>query len=192
MLARFQPSLALLADLEEINDAETLEEVFAGSLHFEPETGKVRTIVPAEWRSTRRMCRTTLDPNLRFADLSTGRSRVYIRHTFAKLASSLGLRDVDFSAILSPEHRQLTQACAAHIHELTDDSGLPRFAGIHYVSRLNIEEWRCWALFDDRVEGRHTPGFTESIAVDNGALLRVARMFDLAFQTIPGESRYVW
>jgi hypothetical protein len=190
VLAQYQPSLKLLAELEKIDDPETLDQVFAGTLDFEAETGRIRRIVPREWLSSRRICRTTLDANLRFADLTTGRSRVYIRQKLARTANSLGLHDVDFSTILSPEHRQLTQACAAHIHELKDSSGMPRFAGIHYVSRLDIAEWRCWALFDDRVEGRRTPGSAEPVSVHNEALLSVGRRFDLVFQTIDGECHY--
>ncbi|MDQ3694899.1 MAG: RES domain-containing protein [Chloroflexota bacterium] len=191
VLAGFQPPLAYLAKFAAVDDVEPLAEVLAGVLDFDRETGKVRGIIRAEWRARRRLCHLTLDPDLRFADLTTMRSRLYLRRELASLAQHLGIQDIDFSIMLDPNQRRLTQACAVHIHERSDAEGRPRFAGIRYVSRLNIQAWHCWALFDDRVKGRHPPGLIVPIAATDEALLRVARSFDLAIQTTAGSSQYL-
>lgn len=190
VLAEFQPPISYLAKIAAVDDDEPLDQTLAGILSFDLNTGKVRGIVPVEWRSNRRLCRTTLDPDLRFADLTTMRSRLYLRRELASVALEQGLSDLDFSAILDQRHRRLTQACAAHIHEFTDGDGAPRFAGIHYLSRLNIQEWHCWALFDDRVSDRHQPWPIAPIAANHEALLRVAGQFDLVIQTAAGDDHY--
>lgn len=192
VLAGFQPPLPYLAGLAAIEDDEPLEDVLATILHIEPSTGKVRGIIPADWRSAHRICRIVLDADLRFADLTTMRSRLYLRRELAAVALELGLDDLDFSVMLSPAHRRLTQRCAARIHQLRNQDGSPRFAGIHYLSRHNVAEWRCWALFDDRVRGKYRPGAISPITADDEALVRVAGQFDLAIQTVAGRDHYSW
>ncbi len=108
---------------------------------------------------TRRQVGTTrLDPTLRFADVMAPESRMELYYTPAitPLVEQLHLNFLDVSAITGDtnEHRQLTQALALHIYNLTGKQGTPLFDGIRYVSHVN-SEWECWAVFHDRL--RHAP-----------------------------------
>ena len=76
------------------------------------------------------------------------------------------------------------------IYEQTDDLGRPTFAGIRYESRLNAE-WECWAIFHDRMDGRHSPGFPETITPDHPALCEVAAQYHLSIEIFQGAGHFV-
>ena len=80
-----------------------------------------------------------------------------LRDALASTLNRLGFDELDLSALsgANPNSRRLTQACARHIYELTEDDGQPVFAGIRYRSRWG-EQWECWAIFSDRLV--HAPG----------------------------------
>jgi hypothetical protein len=175
--------MTLLAQLEAIEDDESLADAFAGSVDPLDVT---RGLISMVWRQHRHIGRTQLDPALQFADLATAFSLQYLRQTLASLAAKLNLSDIDLSAVTS-QHRQFTQACARHIYDVRDDGGRPRFAGIRYLSRFN-PHWACWAIFDDRF--RHAPGWPsrpEPIAADDTDLLEVASIFRLTIEALPGH-----
>jgi hypothetical protein len=185
-LARFRVSPSRLANIKAaVSDAEDLADIFSEELDFaEPKIP--RGIIPRRWREDRRLVTTTLDSTLRFMNFAHQETIEYFRYTLPEIAAECGIDDMDFSTILSKEHRSFTQACARHTYNLSDPDGNPRFHGIRYVSRHNVNDWECWALFDDRVEGKHTPGFPTMIMPDHPALLAVAQAFTLSVEVFPG------
>ena len=155
-IARFRPSLRLLAMAQQIDDDEPIDaSLFAG-------------VIPADWRHRRRLGMTTLDPQLRFVDLTAADSMTHLRKTLAQVATQVGLDDIDLSVITS-HHRRLTQEIARYIYEYNDGRGA--CAGIRYLSRLN-PEWECWAIFDTRM--RHTRGPSRLIFPGDPDLLAAA------------------
>jgi len=186
-MARFRPSVALLAQLNAIEDDEPLERALAGAV--DP-TDPHRGLVPADWRQRRRVGHTVLDPSLRFVDLAAGETMQYLRAALAPVAKQLGVADIDLSVVTGPQ-RRLTQEIARSIHDQRDRNGRPRFAGIRYLSRLN-GEWECWAVFDDRM--RHVagcPGLPTSIPRDDADLIEVARQFNLTIEVNARRGNYL-
>ena len=170
-IARFRPSLRLLADLAEIDDDEPIAESLAGAV--DPQDPR-RGVVRADWRHHRRVDHTVLVPDLAFVDITAAETLQHLRVALAPMAERLGLADVDLSAVTSPQ-RLLTQHCARYIYDQRATSSRPRFAGIRYVSRLN-PAWECWAIFDDvpLEELDRRP-----IAAEMPAFQRVAKLFGL-------------
>ena len=163
-IARFRPSIELLAGLERVEDEEPLDPELEGG------------IVPEEWRLSRRMGSTRLASELQFADLPAPQTMRVLREELAAVAEGLGLEDLDLSAVTGPR-RRLTQEAARYVYDLTDASGAPIFAGIRYLSRLN-PSWELWAVFHDRM--RHEPGeVAEPIRADDPGLLESAVLLGL-------------
>ncbi len=94
-IARFRPSIELLAGLERVEDEEPLDPELEGG------------IVPEEWRLSRRMGSTRLASGLQFADLPAPQTMRVLREELAAVAEGLGLEDLDLSAVTGP-HRRLT------------------------------------------------------------------------------------
>lgn len=163
-IARFRPSMELLAGLEEVEDDEPLDPELRGG------------VVPEEWRLSRRAGSTKLAPGLLFADLTAPETMRVLRKNLAAVAEKLGLEDLDLSAVTGP-HRRLTQEAARYVYDLEDSSGSPAFAGIRYLSRLN-PSWELWAVFHDRM--RHEPGeVAEPIRADDPGLVEAATLLGL-------------
>jgi hypothetical protein len=169
-LAHFRRSFGLLAGVSAIEDDEpVIDEID-------------RPVIPADWRTGRRMGQTWLSPTLRFVDFAHAETWQLMRPILAPIAARFGLTDVDAAAAMSA-HRPLTQAFARYVFEQLDD-GQPRYAGIRYRSRLNLD-WECWAVFDCRME--HTPSPPQAIHPDNPALLAVARLYGLRIESLGGR-----
>lgn len=169
-IARFRPSLSLLADLQDIADDDPEEP--------QPPVG----VVPQDWRSRRRLGTTTLDPTLRFVDLAAAATLAHLRVALAATTRRLGLHDFDISAVTGP-HRRLTQEVARYVYEHTDQGGHPRFAGLRYLSRLN-PAWACWAIFDDRI--RHRAEVPATIHPDDPGLVEAAKVFGVQIELLDG------
>lgn len=179
-LARFRPSLTLLAQLALIDDDEPVADALAGVI--DP-GDPARAIIPADWRLRRRIGHTILDPSLVFVDIAAAETMQYLRIALAPLAATLGLTDIDLSSVTSPQ-RRITQACARYIFDIPESDAQPRFAGIHYPSRLN-PNWECWAVFDrDLHHLPGWPGFPESIPPDDPDLLAAATLYGLTVETL--------
>jgi len=156
-LARFRPS-ARLAQLLAQSGADRL-----------PPLG----LVPASWRTRRRMRRfTTLDP-LPFVDIESPRSHSYLTRNAASVLTPLGLDSLDVAAVRGPR-RLLTRGLASWLYAQTDPHGNPRYGGIRYVSRLG--DFECWAVFDGTAVALLSE---ERLAADDPALLAVASIFEL-------------
>lgn len=166
-IARYRPSLSLLKGLEEdVDDDEEPLNLESG-------------VIPLDWRLSRNVGKTLLDPNLRFVDIAAGETIQHLRPVCAEAAIQLGLEDVDLSAVTS-SRRLITQVAARYIHEQVDENGHPLYAGIRYVSRLN-RDWECWALFDTRLH--HTPeAIVEPIRADDPGLVEAARFLGLTIE----------
>ncbi|MDQ2786176.1 MAG: hypothetical protein M3Y58_14375 [Chloroflexota bacterium] len=124
------------------------------------------------------MGRLLLDPALRFVDVAHPDTLAEIRTHFAPLAVALGHRDVDLSTVISGD-RHLTQRVAQYVHERTDTSGSPAFAGLRYVSRHGAT-WEYWALFADRLIGDNLP--VQPVRADDAGLIAAARSLGLTIQ----------
>jgi hypothetical protein len=186
-MARFRPSVALLAHLGAIDDDEPLERALAGAV--DPVDLR-RGLVPADWRVRRRVGHTVLDPSLRFVDLAAGETMQRLRTALAPMAKQLSVVDIDLSVVTGPQ-RRLTQEIARFVHDQRDRNGRPRFAGIRYLSRLNAE-WECWAVFDDRM--RHVagcPDFPSTVLPDDADLIQVSRQFNLTVEVFARQGMYL-
>jgi hypothetical protein len=187
-LARFRPALNLISRIQHIeDDHEPLEEVGEGVV--DPEDPK-RGLVHADWRLKRQMGHTVLVPGLTFVDIAAAASVQHLRAALASIATRLDLTDIDLSSLTS-QQRLFTQRCARYIYDQKDDRGHPEFAGIRYYSRLNTD-WECWAIFDDRIRhARGWPTLPTTPFPDDEDLLRVGKLFNLTFETLPGQNHYV-
>lgn len=166
-IARFRPSIELLAGLEAIEDDEPLDPELRGG------------VVPEEWRLSRHVGFTRLVPDLLFADLPAPETMRVLREELALVVEGFDLKDLDLSAVTGP-HRRLTQEVARYVYDLADSSGQPIFAGIRYISRLN-PSWELWAVFHDRM--RHEPGeVAEPIRVDDPGLVEAAALLGLSVE----------
>ena len=173
LLAAFRPSLSLFANLRtDVNDEETVEESLGELIRSgDPGWG----VFPVGWAESRRLDRTSLLPELVFVDIASTETQTYLRPYMARLCLELGLDDLDLSTVSGPQ-RRLTQACARHFHGQLDELGVPRFAGIRYLSRHSAD-WECWAIFSDRL--RHLAGgqySTQRIDRDDSDLSQAAAL----------------
>lgn len=78
-------------------------------------------------------------------------------------------------AIVRGADRRITRWIGKWAYDQRDDDGLPVFAGVRYLSRLN-SDWECWAVFEhaqiEEVERKPI------LRTDTG-LANVARLYDL-------------
>jgi hypothetical protein len=159
-LARFRPDPALVAAADERG--------------FMP-AGEV----PADWRNQRiavqaEFMPSELLPELRFLDVEALSTRRKLRTELASLLAYYGYQDLDIPTVRGGD-RRITRWIAKWAFEHRDADGLPVFAGIRYLSRLNTD-WECWAVFHD-VEIKEIS--REPIERENLALKTIARHFDL-------------
>ncbi len=161
-LARFRPDIEALAQ--------------SGSDASTSRLGK--TVVPIAWRQARRIGATVLAPSLVFADLAEAETIQALRRPLATLAVSLGLKDIDVSALTGP-HRALTQGAARYLYEQEASSGKPLYQGIRYQSRF-YGGWECWAVFMDRLS--HHVVRVDPINVNDPGLYDAARILGLSIE----------
>ena len=159
-LSRFRPDPALVAAAEEEG--------------FMP-AGEV----PADWRNQRiavqvEFVPSELLPELRFLDVEALSTRRKLRTELASLLAYYGYEDLDVPTVRGGD-RRITRWIGKWAFEQRDADGLPVFAGIRYLSRLNTD-WECWAVFHD-VEIMEIA--REPIERENTALQTIARHFDL-------------
>jgi hypothetical protein len=130
-LARFRPSLAMLALVREEWAARGYMAV--GS-------------VAADWRQRRTAVHIRLPAHRQFLDVEAPSTHQYLRRELALGLSAVGLQDLDVAAVRGPD-RRVTQLISEWAY-LEAEGDRPRFAGVRYESRLK-SGWECWALFDD-------------------------------------------
>jgi hypothetical protein len=152
-LARFRPSLEVLAALEAVENADEL---------------LPRPRVPADWYRARAIGRLRLATRQRWLDLRRLETREVLHSELAQTILDLGLEDLDFSGVVGPR-RQLTQAMSRWAFE-------HGYAGLVYSSRFDAA-LSCWALLEGaefEPIGPHEP-----ILPSDADLLTVARLFGL-------------
>jgi len=130
VLSRFRPDPVVVAELAKI-DGSSEEHQFG--------------IVPSEWLETRAIGQATLTDV--YADVGHARSLTYLRAAMAARLAHHTLTDLDAAAIRLSAPRRFTQEISNHVYRLTLPSGLPRFAGIEYESRLG-DNYQNWAIFE--------------------------------------------
>lgn len=187
-IARVRPKRAEIPGLMNVEDDPAHPE--AGDAYLrglrDPED-PTRGVLLANWRLERQLYRTTLDPSLVVVDLAAPETVSCLREELAPLAVASGLDDVDLSTVTGPMPR-FTQECARDIYERCDERGRPLFAGIRYLSRLNLA-WECWAIFSDRM--LHRSDMPQTNFPDNPELLEVAAPFNLSVEVLQGSARYL-
>ena len=152
-LARFRPSLEMLAALQAVqNTTEPLP----------------RPQVPAEWYHTRAVGQLRLGTRQRWLELRAFETREALRRELAQTLLDLGLEDLDLSGVVGPK-RQLTQAIARWAY----DHG---YAGLVYSSRFDAA-LTCWAIFEGAAFEPVRP--FESILPDDPDLVATAKLFGL-------------
>ena len=77
---------------------------------------------------------------------------------------------------------RLSQEIAYWAYQQVDELGNP-VAGVRYISRVG-GEWECWAIFDTRIAGRHSPGYIGPIDPSDPDMIQVARGFDLDIEVV--------
>jgi hypothetical protein len=127
-LARFRIDVALVAELDLIDDDGEFPTVAAG-------------VVPSEWLETRCVGTATAQ-SLRFVDVSHSHSLAHLRERLAARLVHYGLDDFDAGDIRRRTPRALTQEVSRYVFERPE-----AFAGIHYRSRLG-DEISNWAIFE--------------------------------------------
>ncbi|HEY8284633.1 MAG TPA: hypothetical protein VIJ28_09630, partial [Chloroflexota bacterium] len=152
---RFRPDLTVLAAI--------------GSAGPAPGT------VPGGWRVVRRLGASILSPRMLFVDIGDARTLRVLRPALAPIAVELDVPDIDLGAVIGPA-RLLTQEASRFIHEQHDRTGLPRYAGIRYTSRLD-RAWECWAVFDDRLH--HQVTRVDAIGARDPGMREAARLLGL-------------
>ena len=172
-IARFRPDLAALAQP-------------SGSPIPSSTSRLERPAVSAAWRTVRRLGATVLDPRLAIADIAAPETMQALRDALASVAVSLGLRDIDVSALTGPE-RTLTQEVARYIYEQADPAGEPLYSGIRYLSHYNTG-WECWAIFADRLV--HRVVRVDIIRATDPGLFDAARTLNLRIEE-DGGGRYI-
>lgn len=189
-VARVRPKLEEITGLAEIKEDDENPELRDAHLQGlrDPQFPD-RGILSANWRLDRQLYNTLLDSSLMFVDVCAPRTIETLRSELAAVATRLDLSDIDFSTVIGPM-REFTQECSRYVYEQLDDSRQPLYAGIRYESRLN-PEWECWAIFHDRMVGRHSPGFPETITIDHPGLREVASQYRLSIETFQGLGRYI-
>jgi hypothetical protein len=153
-LARFRPSVAMLARLRDVSGGGEPSPV---------------GVVPADWYQRRGVSRLRLEPGQRWLDLRAAETREALRGALAPTLAELGVDDLDVSGVLGPR-RHVTQAIARWAVEAD-------YAGIAYRSRFD-ETLTLWAVFEGAA---FTPvGAPEPVRPDDPDLLAAAELFGLS------------
>src|SRR5207253_5114812 len=119
-----------------------------------------RGVIPREWLDKKRIGSTLLDPALRFIDLEASETLQTLNRVprLMRVAARFGLDEIDRRVlVLRDGQMRLSQEIAYWAYQQVDEGGNP-VAGTRYISRVG-GEWECWALFDTRIVGRHSPGY---------------------------------
>ncbi len=153
--------------MEEVEDDEPLDPDLGGGA------------LPKEWRLNRRIGATLLDGSLEFADFLAPETLRVLREEMAPILAELNVDDFDFSEVTG-RRRWLTQEAARYVYEVTTPSGEPRFAGIRYLSRLNLD-WELWAMFSDRIVHDPVEPY-ETISTDDPDLRSAAELLGIEIE----------
>jgi hypothetical protein len=135
--------------------------------------------VPADWRSQRIAVQVEFEPSpvlpeVRFLDVEALATRQTLQKEMGSLLAFYGHRELDVPTVRGAD-RRITRWIGKWAFEQRDQNGLPMFAGIRYLSRLNTE-WECWAVFHDVGLKELT---RQPIEREDPSLKEVAKLFDL-------------
>lgn len=137
--------------------------------------------VPSDWRQRRLAVQVQFaaegpkfSGGIRFLDVESLDTREVLREELGQLLALLGHSDLDVAVVRGGD-RRVTRAIGHWAYTQADEDGVPLYAGIRYLSRLNTD-WECWAVFDDvpMVEIVRRP-----ILLRDDALRRVTKRFRL-------------
>lgn len=111
--------------------------------------------IPADWRQRRTAVKVVLPKGqsqfpdgLPFLDIEALETREAIRPYFGELLAFHGYPDLDVPVVRGHD-RRITRYISQWTWEQQDEeTDLPVYAGIRYLSRLN-NDWELWAVFDD-------------------------------------------
>lgn len=168
VLARFRRDPGLVDALAEIDDDPDHPTLGPG-------------LVPAEWRTRRRLARASMSGVFVVAGSSS--TLATLRRHFLTLARRLGLSDVDAAAVRIPAPRAFTQAVAKRLYSIELDDG-ESVDGVEFASRHG-DEHALWAIFErarDTVTSAVLAGRRSSaIEADDAELVRAMEIHQLAW-----------
>ncbi len=131
--------------------------------------------VPADWRIRRSAVRVALARDAVFLDVEDPQTHEALTFRMAARLAVLDVDRLDVPTVRGPR-RDITReisdwACWA----FQEDSDIPPYAGIRYLSRINTA-WECWAVFED-VDVN--PLETKPITLDMPDLQKIAEFYRL-------------
>lgn len=134
--------------------------------------------VPADWRLRRLAVRATVQnaqaSHTHFLDVESLSTRAVLRKELGQLLAYYDHEDLDVATVRGAD-RRITRWIGKWAYDQRDDDGLPVFAGVRYLSRLN-SDWECWAVFEhaqiEEVERK-------PILRTDAGLANIARLYDL-------------
>ena len=130
--------------------------------------------IAADWRHRRRVIKVEIASRRSFLNLESPAVTSELDSTLQATIAALGYEHLDQELLRGPD-RRVTTFLSDHLWKQTDDHGQPRFAGIRYRSRHNID-WECWAVFEQ------TPlNAVEQLTLDEDdpAVVEVGSFFNL-------------
>jgi hypothetical protein len=131
-LARFRPSLAVQAVVEEEWRRRGFMEVGG---------------VPAEWRQRRTAVRVEIPPEWKFLDIESRHTYQFLRGEIALGLAALGYQDLDVPTVRGHD-RRVTRLISDWAYHARDERDHPLYGGIRYLSRID-SGWELWVVFDD-------------------------------------------
>lgn len=135
--------------------------------------------VPAEFFASRALARAQIHGDYPFFDVDDAELHVILTYDLADLLRTLGLREVDRGAVMSPD-RRLTRPIAGALRRRSGRSDTTAYAGIRYESRLD-RRWECWAHWEMfRVSRRLS---NEPLTPTHPAVLSAAGRLGLTLQS---------
>ena len=84
---------------------------------------------------------------VRFLDVEARQTRETLKVELAGLLSYWGHKELGVSTVRGGD-RRVTRLISQWAYDQSDASGLPLYAGVRYLSRLD-SGWECWAVFED-------------------------------------------
>jgi len=138
-LARLRPHPAMLGVIEDDWDRPEFMDIGA---------------VAASWREVRIAVQATLDlevvldPGSAFLDVEAIETHQVLRRELGPRILELGHTDLDVGLVRGADRRVTRDISQWAYRQVDSKTGLSRFAGVRYCSRLN-STWECWAIFED-------------------------------------------
>lgn len=102
--------------------------------------------VPADWRHQRIAVRLSSHPDGPFLNVEHPDTLASLHILLGTQLNYYGVEELDVSVLRGPD-RRVTRHIAQWAHDESDENGVPFYAGIRYLSRVDSGQ-ELWAVFD--------------------------------------------